>query len=91
MKKWIQQLKITFDEKGVCDNCRYFDTNIKLNWKPQENRYDELEVLLVVVGTGQNLNLAVENIEKIVKGLQLERYTQKQLNGGNRGFKVSIV
>lgn len=52
MKKWIQQLKITFDEKGVCDNCRYFDTNIKLNWKPQENRYDELEVLLVVVGTG---------------------------------------
>ena len=37
--------KIKFDENGVCDHCRNFDTRIKPNWKPQENRYDELEEL----------------------------------------------
>ena len=35
--------KITFDENGVCDHCRNFDKNIKPYWKPQENRFDELE------------------------------------------------
>ena len=37
--------KITFDENGVCDHCRNFDTRIKPFWKPQENRFDELEEL----------------------------------------------
>ena len=108
--------KITFDENGVCDHCRNFDEKIKPFWKPQENRYDELEQiaakirkagehsdydcilglsggadssylayiakeimhlrpLVFVVDTGWNLNVAVENIEKIVKGLDLDMYT----------------
>lgn len=109
--------KITFDENGVCDHCRNFDKNIKPFWKPQENRFDELEKiaakirksgeghdydcllglsggadssylayiavevmhlrpLVFVVDTGWNLNVAVENIEKIVKGLNLDMYTE---------------
>lgn len=109
--------KITFDAKGVCDHCRNFDKNIAPYWKPQENRFDELEQvaqkirnkgkgkkydcilglsggadssylayvakeimnlrpLVVVVDTGWNLNVAVENIEKIVKGLDLDMYTE---------------
>ena len=108
--------KITFDAQGVCDHCRNFDKKIKVYWKPQENRYDELEKiaakirkegkgkdydcilglsggadssylayiakeimhlrpLIFVVDTGWNLNVAVENIEKIVKGLNLDMYT----------------
>lgn len=109
--------KITFDEHGVCDHCRNFEKNIKPYWKPQENRFDELEKiaarirksgrgrdydciiglsggadssylayiakevmhlrpLIFVVDTGWNLNVAVENIEKIVKGLDLDMYTE---------------
>lgn len=109
--------KITFDEHGVCDHCRNFDKNIKPFWKPQENRFEELEALAkdireagkgkeydcilglsggadssylayiakevmhlrplaFVVDTGWNLNVAVENIEKIVKGLNLDMYTE---------------
>ena len=109
--------KITFDQNGVCDHCRNFDKRIKPYWKPQENRYDELEKiakkirkagrkaeydcilglsggadssylayiakevmhlrpLVFVVDTGWNLNVAVENIEKIVKGLKLDMYTE---------------
>ena len=109
--------KITFDENGVCDHCRNFDKNIKPYWKPQENRFEELEEiakrirkagkghdydcilglsggadssylayiakeimhlrpLVFVVDTGWNLNVAVENIEKIVKGLNLDMYTE---------------
>ena len=109
--------KISFDENGVCDHCRNFDTRIKPYWKPQENRFDELEELakkirkageghdydcilglsggadscylayiakeimhlrplIVVVDTGWNLNVAVENIERIVKGLDLDMYTE---------------
>ena len=109
--------KITFDENGVCDHCRNFDKNIAPYWKPQENRFDELEMLAeqirkagrnseydcilglsggadssylayiakevmhlrplaLVVDTGWNLNVAVENIEKIVKGLDLDMYTE---------------
>lgn len=109
--------KIVFDANGVCDHCRNFDKNIAPYWKPQENRFDELEKiaqkikdkgkgkkydcilglsggadssylayvakeimhlrpLAVVVDTGWNLNVAVENIEKIVKGLDLDMYTE---------------
>ncbi len=108
---------ISFDEDGVCDHCRNFDKNIKPFWKPQENRFEELEEiakcirksgegkdydcilglsggadssylayiavevmhlrpLVLVVDTGWNLNVAVENIEKIVKGLHLDMYTE---------------
>lgn len=35
-----------------------------------------LRPLVFVVDTGWNLNVAVENIEKIVKGLQLDMYTE---------------
>ena len=109
--------KITFDEHGVCDHCRNFDTHIKPYWKPKENDYEGLERLAAkirkagkgrdydcilglsggadscylayiakevmhlrplafVVDTGWNLNVAVENIEKIVKGLDLDLYTE---------------
>lgn len=109
--------KIQFDENGVCDHCINFDTRIKPTWKPQENRFDELErialqirkagegneydciiglsggadscyltyiakevmhlrPLIFVVDTGWNLNVAVENIERIVKGLNLDMYTE---------------
>lgn len=108
--------RIEFDENGVCDHCRNFDTNIKPYWKPAENRFDELEELsrkikkskkgkydcilglsggadssylayiakeimhlnplVIVVDTGWNLNVAVENIERIVKGLDLDMYTE---------------
>lgn len=109
--------KIEFDKNGVCDHCRNFDKNIKPYWKPNENRFEELEKmaarirrdgrgrdydcllglsggadssylayvakevmhlnpLAFVVDTGWNLNVAVENIEKIVKGLKLDMYTE---------------
>ena len=109
--------KIIFDENGVCDHCRNFDKSIKSYWRPQENRFEELEEiakqiikagrgneydcilglsggadssylayvaveimhlrpLVFVVDTGWNLNVAVENIEKIVKGLNLDMYTE---------------
>lgn len=109
--------KITFDENGVCDHCRNFDKNIAPYWKPNEDRFDELQTLAkeirkagknseydcilglsggadssylayiakevmhlrplaFVVDTGWNLNVAVENIEKIVKGLELDMYTE---------------
>ena len=109
--------KITFDEHGVCDHCRNFDTHIKPYWKPKENDFEGLEKLAAqirkagkgreydcilglsggadssylayiakevmhlrplafVVDTGWNLNVAVENIEKIVKGLNLDMYTE---------------
>lgn len=109
--------KITFDEHGVCDHCRNFDTHIKPYWKPKENDFEGLERLAAkirkagkgrdydcilglsggadscylayiakevmhlrplafVVDTGWNLNVAVENIEKIVKGLDLDLYTE---------------
>lgn len=109
--------KITFDEHGVCDHCRNYDTHIKPYWKPKENDFEGLERLAVhirkagkgreydcilglsggadssylayiakevmhlrplafVVDTGWNLNVAVENIEKIVKGLNLDMYTE---------------
>lgn len=109
--------KITFDEHGVCDHCRNFDTHIKPYWKPKENDFEGLEKLAAqirkagkgreydcilglsggadssylayiakevmhlrplafVVDTGWNLNVAVENIEKIVKGLDLDMYTE---------------
>lgn len=109
--------QITFDSRGVCDHCRNYEKNIKPYWKPQENRFEELEELakkirksgrghdydcilglsggadssymayiakeimhlrplVFVVDTGWNLNVAVENIEKIVKGLELDMYTE---------------
>ncbi|MDT3387831.1 MAG: N-acetyl sugar amidotransferase [Bacteroidota bacterium] len=109
--------KITFDEHGVCDHCRNFDTHIKPYWKPKENDFEGLEKLAAqirkagkgheydcilglsggadssylayvakevmhlrplafVVDTGWNLNVAVENIEKIVKGLNLDMFTE---------------
>lgn len=109
--------KITFDDNGVCDHCRNFDTHIKPYWKPKENDFEGLERLAAqirkagkgrdydcilglsggadssylayiakevmhlrplafVVDTGWNLNVAVENIEKIVKGLDLDMYTE---------------
>lgn len=109
--------KISFDENGICDHCRNFDEKIKPYWKPQENRFGELEKiaekirragqnkdydcllglsggadssylayiakeimhlrpLAYLVDTGWNLNVAVENIERMVKGLGLDLYTE---------------
>lgn len=110
-------VKITFDDDGVCDHCRNFDKNIKPYWSAKKDRLEELEEiaakirkegeghdydcilglsggadssylayvakeimnlrpLVIVVDTGWNLNVAVENIEKIVKGLKLDMYTE---------------
>lgn len=107
---------ITFDEKGLCSYCRNYDQKIKPYWKPNENRFDELEKvaaeirkagkdrdydcvlglsggadssylayiakevmhlrpLALVIDTGWNLNVAVENIERIVKGLDIDMWT----------------
>jgi len=108
--------KITFDEDGVCDFCRDYETNILPNWHPNNEKieleaiaekirqagkgkkYDcilglsggvdssylcyvakvimRLRPLVFVVDTGWNLNVAVENIEKIVKKLDLDMYTE---------------
>lgn len=107
---------ITFDENGLCSYCQNYDRNIKPYWKPNENRFDELEEianqirkagegqeydcvlglsggadssylayiakevmhlrpLALVIDTGWNLNVAVENIERIVKGLDIDMWT----------------
>lgn len=109
--------KITFDENGVCDYCRNYETRIKQNQQTKEDRLSELakladriresgkgkqydcilglsggadssylayvakeimhlRPLIYVVDTGWNLNVAVENIERIVKGLDLDMYTE---------------
>ena len=108
--------KITFDENGVCDHCRNYETRLMPLWDLQADRNEELMALAdeirkagrerdydcilglsggadssymayiakevmhlrplaYVVDTGWNLNVAVENIEKIVKGLDLDMYT----------------
>ncbi len=36
--------KITFDEKGVCDFCNDFYTNIKPKWHPKENNPELLKI-----------------------------------------------
>lgn len=107
---------ITFNEEGLCSYCQNYDKNIKPYWKPNENRFDELEKiasqirevgkehdydcilglsggadssylayiakevmhlrpLALVIDTGWNLNVAVENIERIVKGLDIDMWT----------------
>ncbi|MCY1151250.1 MAG: N-acetyl sugar amidotransferase [Sphaerochaetaceae bacterium] len=109
--------KIVFDEKGVCDYCNSYYTDLLPNWTPNENNDKKLEEiakkirkdgknkefdciiglsggvdssylayiakekmklrpLIYTVDTGWNLNVAVENIEKIVKKLDLEMYTE---------------
>ena len=35
--------KIVFDEKGVCDHCSSYYSDILPNWQPDRNREDELE------------------------------------------------
>jgi len=108
---------IQFDEKGVCDHCNNYYTNILPNWHPddtgkkqldevvnkikadcKDKKYDciiglsggvdssylayyakevlGLRPLIFSVDTGWNLNVAVENIEKIVKGLAVDLYTE---------------
>ena len=109
--------KIVFDEKGVCDYCNSYNNDILPNWRPNQNKEDELEKissqmreagkgkdydciiglsggtdssylayiakekmglrpLIYTVDTGWNLNVAVENIERLVKALDLDMYTE---------------
>ena len=109
--------KIVFDEKGMCDYCNSYYSDILPNWQPNVNKEDELErvafqireagkgkdydciiglsggtdssylayiakekmglrPLIYTVDTGWNLNVAVENIERIVKALNLDMYTE---------------
>ncbi|MBU1019723.1 MAG: N-acetyl sugar amidotransferase [Firmicutes bacterium] len=109
--------KIVFDEKGVCDYCNSYITDILPNWQPNNDDYSELEKiastireagkgkkydciiglsggtdssylayiakekmglrpLMYTVDTGWNLNVAVENIERLVKALDLDLYTE---------------
>lgn len=109
--------KIVFDEKGVCDYCNSYHTDILTDWKPNFDDFEELEKiaaqirkdgegkpydcilglsggtdssylayiakekmglrpLVYTVDTGWNLNVAVENIERLVKALDLDLYTE---------------
>lgn len=109
--------KIVFDEKGVCDHCNTFYNDILPDWKPNQSRDAELEViaqkirnegkgkkydciiglsggmdssylayiakekmglkpLLYTVDTGWNLDIANQNVEKIVKGLNLDLHKE---------------
>ena len=38
--------KISFDEKGVCDHCIDFYTNVKPNWHPDEIGHKQLEKII---------------------------------------------
>ena len=38
--------RITFDDKGVCDHCRTFDTKIRPFWNPSSSTKKELELLV---------------------------------------------
>ena len=38
--------RITFDDKGVCDHCRTFDTKIRPFWNPSISTKKELELLV---------------------------------------------
>lgn len=108
---------IQFDEKGFCDHCNNYYTNILPNWHPDEIGKDQLDAivkkikkdckdekydciiglsggvdssylayyakevlglrpLIFAVDTGWTLNVAIENIERIVKGLNLDLYTE---------------
>lgn len=109
--------QIAFDEHGVCDHCRGFETNVKPHWHPNERgraevaktveaikqsgkgkQFDSLLGLsggldssymlhLVVqefglrplvfhVDGGWNSDIAVSNIENLVKRLGLDLYTE---------------
>jgi N-acetyl sugar amidotransferase len=110
--------KITFDQNGVCNHCKRFETQIKPLWFPNKegrkkldatiskikedgkgNDYDciiglsggvdssylayilrteypELRILSVHVDGGWNSELAVHNIENIVKNLNIDLYTE---------------
>ena len=46
--------KVTFDEHGVCDHCRNFDTHIKPYWKPKENDFEGLEHLAAKIRKAGN-------------------------------------
>lgn len=37
---------ITFDERGWCDFCRNFETNLKANWHPGERGLREINPLI---------------------------------------------
>ena len=38
--------QITFDEEGVCDHCRTFETDIKPNWNTGEEGWAELQAIV---------------------------------------------
>lgn len=109
--------KIQFDEKGYCDHCNNFYSNILPNWHPDEigarelkkivekikrdgrnKKYDcliglsggvdssylvylakeklGLRPLVYLVDTGWNLDVANENVERLIKGLNLDIHTE---------------
>ena len=45
--------KITFDEKGVCDFCNDFYTNIKPKWNPKENNPELLKIAKQIKADGK--------------------------------------
>jgi N-acetyl sugar amidotransferase len=110
--------EITFDEEGVCNHCRRFETVLKKNWFPNEEgrtkfkkiveqvkkdgegkeydcviglsggvdssylayllrtQYPELRILAIHVDGGWNSELAVHNIENIIKKLDIDLHTE---------------
>ncbi len=110
-------LKITFDNKGICDHCNTFHTDIKPFWHTDERGHNELKSivekikkdgqgkefdclmgmsggidssyllykmvtdyglrpLVFHVDAGWNSQIAVNNIERLVDGLDLDLYTE---------------
>jgi len=109
--------EISFDENGVCNHCRKFETIIKPRWFPNDEgrkkldkiieqiqidgkgkeydcviglsggidssylayvlrtQYPDLKILAIHIDGGWNSELAVHNIENIVKILDIDLYT----------------
>jgi len=110
--------EITFDEDGICNHCKRFDTLLKPRWFPNEEgekkfrdivkkikkdgknseydcviglsggvdssylayllktKYPELRILAIHIDAGWNSELAVHNIENIVKTLDIDLHTE---------------
>ncbi len=110
--------EITFDEQGVCNHCKKFDTLFKPRWFPNEEgekkfdkivqqikengknkeydcviglsggvdssylayllrtKYPKLKILAIHIDGGWNSELAVHNIENIVKILDIDLHTE---------------
>ena len=55
----ISDSEINFDLHGICDHCRTFDNDIKPVWKPNEERWAEIQSLaddIKLAGSGKDFD-----------------------------------